>query len=361
MIRRLGPLPRRCAPICAPSRITTHRLQLHQPRGRRPDPPPRGRAEGAGRRHPVLDRSARPPKRRSPPHRAERHLRRLPFADPGLTFAGQPRNPATFFSAEISCGGPGVQNPRRPAPATDGRPDPARQPGRDPRRRLGRAGRPGTGDGRPATPSPPTASCRRWMAPARPARGPAGSRPLTLRRGGQARRRHAAVHQDPRRANTSSTTAGPRPMNAQAGATIPSCRWRCPSPPQPAGAFWGRTARRTALAEPPSGWPRAMRSPRCTSPSAPPTRPRAGRPRRPDAPHHPAVPLGKPRLRRLRRFPHRLSSRKRKMIRKERETAHSHGLTIRALTGDARSNRSIGMPSGPSTRTPAAANGAAPT
>ncbi len=29
-----------------------------------------------------------------------------------------------------------------------------------------------------------------------------------------------------------------------------------------------------------------------------------------------------------------LSSRKRKMIRKERETAHSHGLTIRALTGD---------------------------
>jgi len=30
-----------------------------------------------------------------------------------------------------------------------------------------------------------------------------------------------------------------------------------------------------------------------------------------------------------------LSSRKRKMIRKERETAHSHGLTIRALTGDA--------------------------
>ncbi len=30
-----------------------------------------------------------------------------------------------------------------------------------------------------------------------------------------------------------------------------------------------------------------------------------------------------------------LSSRKRKMIRKERDTAHSHGLTIRALTGDA--------------------------
>jgi predicted N-acyltransferase len=54
-----------------------------------------------------------------------------------------------------------------------------------------------------------------------------------------------------------------------------------------------------------------------------------------------------------------LSSRKRKAIRKERAAALD-GLTVEHVTGAA-SPRRTGTPSGPSTRTPARANGAAPT
>ena len=55
-----------------------------------------------------------------------------------------------------------------------------------------------------------------------------------------------------------------------------------------------------------------------------------------------------------------LASRKRKAIRKERQSVRREGLTVRALSGAEIKARSTGTPSSPSTWTPAAANGARP-
>jgi hypothetical protein len=119
------------------------------------------------------------------------------------------------------------------------------------------------------------------------------------------------------------------------GRYYPKLQSRCPSPRPPAGASWGRPSTAPPWLAAIRDWPAATGCPRCTSPSARQKRPRRWPgPRRDAAPRHPAVPLGKPGLRQLRRLPAELSSRKRKMIRKERETARASGLTIRALTGD---------------------------
>ena len=76
--------PRCPTDICARLReipdYDRDRVQLHQPRGRRPGPPPRGRAEGAGARRSCAGRSARPKPRR----------RRAQVAD-NVTFEGYSR------------------------------------------------------------------------------------------------------------------------------------------------------------------------------------------------------------------------------------------------------------------------------
>ena len=86
----------------------------------------------------------------------------------------------------------------------------------------------------------------------------------------------------------------------------------------------------------------------------------AVRARRLADPHRQPVPLAQSTaMRSFDDFLAALSSRKRKAIRKERAAALD-GLEIVHLTGARPSPRRIGTPSGPSTRTPARANGAGP-
>ncbi len=136
-------------------------------------------------------------------------------------------------------------------------------------------------------------------------------------------------------ANTSSTTAGPMPSNAPAGSTTPSCRSPSPSPqsraalprasrpPRRAGRGRHRLARGNRLS--------SLHITFCTGDEARSLDGQMGLMHRITQQFHWENRI----YATFEDFLSQLSSRKRKMIRKERATAQGHGLTIRALTGDA--------------------------
>ena len=183
------PLPAAtCCDLARHPRLRRHRRQLHQPRGRRSVPPPRGRAESQRRRHPVLDDPQ--PRRRG--HRPARSPRTSPSKAICRPLHRLTPGPARHLPLCINILR-GVRGAAKP-PALcrqgrrNGRYHPARKLQPDRRRPTGTRWPP---PNRPTvaarwTPSPPTASSARWKPPAQPAPAPAGRpRPLILHDGGQ--------------------------------------------------------------------------------------------------------------------------------------------------------------------------------
>jgi predicted N-acyltransferase len=174
------------------------------------------------------------------------------------------------------------------------------------------------------------------MAPARPARAPAGqARPLTLREGG---RPVAAL---PLYVKTHSQGeyifdhGWAEAYERAGGRYYPKLQVAVPFTPAPAPASWGRPPTAPPSAEAAIGL--AARQPAVLAARHLLHRRRGPRAGRPAGLLHRVTQQFHWENRGYASFDDflaDLSSRKRKMIRKERETAHSHGLTIRALTGD---------------------------
>ena len=130
--------------------------------------------------------------------------------------------------------------------------------------------------------------------------------------------------------------AGPRRWTGRAGAITPNCRSPCPSPPPPGGVFWARRKCRRRCWTPLIDLTRqndlsSLHITFCTADEA---EALAGR----DDTLHRVTQQFHWENRGYSDFSAflaDLSSRKRKMIRREREIAQSQGLTIRALTGNA--------------------------